>query len=86
MQRAYSMYRIGYTIADVRSICKLTRMEVELVKKAGDEKREDAFQNWALTQYKKGNSFTNEKIVAVAVGVSAQKLLKGDKYYYDVLK
>lgn len=86
LQRAYSMYRIGYTIADVRSICKLTRMEVELVKKAGDEEREDTFRSWALTQYKKGNSFASAKFVAAAVGISAEKLYKGEKYFYDALK
>lgn len=86
MQRAYSMYRLGYTISDVRSICKLTRMETELVKKACAENRENGFLIWAITQYTKGSSYTNEKIVASAVGVSAEKLLKGEKYFYDVLK
>ncbi len=86
MQKACSMYRFGYTIADVRLVCKLTRMEVELVKKAGNENRKNTFQKWALTQFKKGSSFASAEVVAAAVGVSAQKLIKGDKYYYDVLK
>lgn len=88
MRKSYAMMLLGFTVADVRIICKTERAEMEMIKNMIQRVTPDiSFQKWALDQYgnkKRGN--VDAKDIAATVGVSAQKLLKGDKYYYDVLK
>lgn len=88
MRKSYAMMLLGFTVADVRIICRTERAEIEMIKNMIQRVTPDiSFQKWALDQYgnrKSGN--VDAKDIAVTVGVSAEKLRKGDKYYYDALK
>lgn len=88
MRKSYAMMLLGFTVADVRIICKTERAEIEMIKNMIQRVTPDiSFQKWALEQYgnkKRGN--VDAKDIAATVGVSAEKLRKGEKYYYDALK
>ena len=88
MRKTYAMMFLGFTVADVRIICKTERAEIEMIKNMIQRVTPDvSFQKWALEQYgNKKRGSVHAKDIAAAVGVSAQKLIKGEKYYYDVLK
>lgn len=87
LQRAYDMLKLGFTIADVKIICELSIAETEILKQEVNGRIfENAFQKWANEQYKNKKQKVEAVTVKDAVGVSKIKLLKGEKYYYDVKK
>ena len=88
MRESYAMMLLGFTVADVRIICKTERAEIEMIKNMIQRVTPDiSSQKWALEQYgNKNRGNVDAKDIAATVGVSAEKLRKGEKYYYDVLK
>ena len=77
------MLKMGYTLDDVRLICSLKKVDMEILRaEIKDEKFENLFDRWAYWQYKdKERSNVND--IKAAVGASKTKLLRGDMYYYS---
>lgn len=87
LQHAYSLLKLGYTMDDTRLICSLKKVEMEILRNAmKNEKKVNQFEKWANEQYKNKKQKVDAVTVKEAVGISKIKLLKGEKYYYDVKK